>query len=169
MKQVLINTYNFNLQYARELVVDVEDSLMTQSPSPGLENHPAFTLGHLCSAAALTSKYLGGPYEFDPEWERIFKRRGPGDPRMPESNSALYPSRNQLLEELTQQHKRVEALILDMEDARFSEPAKWRYSDHMPTLGDLLYFMCITHEAMHLGQLAGWRRAMGLPSALARL
>ena len=61
---------------------------MAFSPGVGFENHPAFTLGHLISAAALTSKYLGGPYEFKPEWEELFKRKGPGDPRKPETNAA---------------------------------------------------------------------------------
>ena len=73
LKKILIDSYQFNLEYAKKLVMDVEESQMTQSPHPGLENHPAFTLGHLCSAAALTSKYLGGPYNFPPEWEKLFR------------------------------------------------------------------------------------------------
>ena len=169
MKNTLINTYEFNLRYAKELVEDVEDNLMTQSPSLGLENHPAFTLGHLVSAAALTSKYLGGPYHFNSEWELLLRRKGPGDPRTPDTNVALYPSKDQLLSELTDQHSLVEGLILDLDEARFDETTKWRFQKYMPTLGDLLLFMCITHESMHLGQLAGWRRAMGLPSALVKL
>ena len=169
MKQKIINTYNFNLLYAIELVQDVDEKLMTQSPSPGLENHPAFTLGHLVSAAALTSKYLGGPYILNSDWEQLFKRNGPGDPRRPDPNPELYPLKEQLISELTNQHKLVEEQILNLADARFDEPVKWRYQAIMPTLGELLFFMCITHESMHLGQLAGWRRAMDLPSALARL
>lgn len=169
MKNILINAYRFNLQYAFELVDDIDDNLMTISPGKGLENHAAFTLGHLISAAALTSKYLGGPYEFDPEWEALFRRKGPGDPRMPESNKNAYPSKTQLLNELSRQHQLVEKLIVDLDEKRLAESAQWRFSKHMPLLGDLLYFMCITHESMHLGQLAGWRRALGLPSALAKL
>lgn len=169
MKDYLIRSYHFNLQYANELVSDVEDKLMTHSPGNGFENHPSFTLGHLISAAALTSKYLGGPYEFDPEWEKLFRRKGPGDPRMPDSNNDLYPGKVELLNELTKQHKLVEGLISSLEESRFSEPTKWRFDKFMPTLGDLLWFMCVSHETMHLGQLAAWRRAMNLPSALGRL
>ena len=169
MKQILLNSYAFNLKYANALVADVEDKWMTHSPAKGIENHPAFTLGHLASAGALTVKYLGGSYDFDQDWERIFKRNGPGDPRLPEPNSDVYPSKEDLLRELAKQHQKVEELITSLQDDRFDHPAKWRYTSHMPTLGDLLYFMCITHEAMHLGQLACWRRAMNLPSALAKL
>ena len=169
MKLILINSYNFNLQYANKLVADVEENLMTRSPAKGLENHPAFTLGHLTSAAALTSKYLGGPYNFDPEWENLFRRKGPGDPRTPDTNIDLYPTKNLLLDELKRQHRLVEQLISALDENRFNEPAIWRFNEYMPTLGHLLHFMCITHESMHLGQLAAWRRAMGLPSALAQL
>ena len=169
MKDILLNLYAFNLKYAQQLVEDVEDELMTKKPAQGLENHPAFTLGHLASAGALMSKYLGGPYEFDDEWEEIFRRRGPGDPRQPDEERGLYPDKETILRALTKQHELVEKLIRGLDETRFSEPARWRFDSHMSTLGDLLFFTCVTHECMHLGQLASWRRAMGLPSALAKL
>jgi hypothetical protein len=169
MKVTLINLYNFNLLYAKELVRDVEDNSMAVSPGNGLENHPAFTLGHLISAAAMTSEELGGPYEFNTEWEELFRRNGPGDPRKPATGSDLYPHKDELLSELTRQHEIVAKLIRGLDDERFTEPAEWRFDKYFPTFGDLIYFMCITHEAMHLSQLASWRRAMGLPSALAKL
>jgi len=169
MKTHLLNTYAFNLRYANVLVEDLEEALMTQSPTKGLENHPAFTIGHLVSAAALTSKYLGGPYDLPPDWENLFRRQGPGDPRLPELDSSLYPEKEDLLKALADHHERVEKLILNLEEEAFMKPTKWRYTEHLPTMGGLLFFMCITHESMHLGQLAGWRRAMELPSALAKL
>lgn len=169
MKTFLLNSYAFNLRYAKTLVEDVGDNLMTHSPAQGLENHPAFTIGHLVTAAALTVKYLGGPYEIPTAWENLFRRTGPGDPRLPDPDSARYPQKEVLLRALIEQHKRVEKLILSLEDEKLIKPTKWRFAEHLPTLGDLLYFMCISHESMHLGQLAGWRRAMGLPSALAQL
>ena len=169
MKETILHSYDFNLRYAKELVADIEEEMMTHSPVKGLENHPAFTLGHLISGAALTSKYLGGPYTMDPQWEALFRRKGPGDPRKPNPNAALYPSKAALLAALSHQHQLVEGLIRELHEARLQEAASWRYEQYFPTLGELLHFMCITHEAMHLGQLAGWRRAMDLPSALARL
>ena len=169
MKAQLLHNYAFNLRYAHALVIDVDHETMTQAPHQGLENHPAFTLGHLVSGAALTVKYLGGAYDLDPAWEQTFKRKGPGDPRLPDANAAAYPSKNELLAELARQHARVEAHIRELDEAQWNAPAKWRFHSDMPTLGDLLIFMCLTHESMHLGQLAAWRRAMGLPSALATL
>ena len=34
-----------------------------------------------------------------------------------------------------------------------------------PTLGDYTAFVMTTHEGSHIGQIAAWRRAMGLGSA----
>jgi transposase len=48
-------------------------------------------------------------------------------------------------------------------------PLAWRYSEALPTLGDATLFLGISHEAMHLGQLAAWRRVKGLFSVLASL
>jgi len=169
MKEILIRSYRFNLKYAYELVADLDDTMMSNSPGKGFENHPAFTLGHLVTAASLTVKYLGGPYALRPGWEELFRRKGPGDPKLPDSNSDLYPKKEELLEELSKQHQLVEELIMNLDEKRFKEPAEWRFNDHMPTMGDLLFFMCISHENMHLGQLAAWRRAMEMPSALINL
>lgn len=169
MKNYLLASYRFNLRYANFLVVDLPDEWMTRTPARGLENHPAFTLGHLASGAAMTAKYLGGAYEFSQEWESLFKRNGPGDPTLPNPDTSKYPAKKELLKALTTQHQRVENLILDLCEQQFLEPAKWRFKQYFPTLGDLLFFMCITHESMHLGQLAAWRRALGLPSALGQL
>ena len=36
---------------------------------------------------------------------------------------------------------------------------------HFPTIGDMVVFLMTSHEMDHLGQLAAWRRAMGLGPA----
>jgi len=168
MKTTLLKSYAFNLSYAKKLVEGVDEKMMTTSGGPGLENHAAFTLGHLVSAASLTVKYLGGTYQMPENWDELFRRKGPGDPRKP-IESDFYPSKEVLLSELAFLHGQVEQLLLEFPEDELAQPAKWRLSEYMSTKGDLIYFMCISHESMHLGQLAGWRRAMGLPSALAKL
>lgn len=169
IKNVIINAYDFNLLYAKQLVSDLNQEQMTTSPSSGLENHPAFTIGHLVTGSALTYKYLGGEYEVKEGWDKLFRRNGPGDPTLPESDLILYPSKKELLEELETKHNLVKDKILKIKESELSKNVDWRYKNHLPKLKDLLNFMCVTHESMHLGQLAGWRRAMGLDSALAKL
>jgi hypothetical protein len=51
--EYIIKQYHFNLEYARALVQDLTNDQMTVIPTNGLENHPAFTLGHLISGSAL--------------------------------------------------------------------------------------------------------------------
>jgi hypothetical protein len=167
--QSIINQYDFNLAYAKELVKDVSETQMCVQPAKGLVNHPAFTLGHLVTGSALTVKYLGSTFEIPEGWEALFLRKGPGDPRYPETDQSLFPSKEELLSELEKQHNKVKTLLLNTDQATLLTEKKWRYSNFMPLLIDCVNFMCTTHEAMHLGQLAAWRRAMDLTSVLKKL
>lgn len=165
----IIPQYDFNLAYARVLVEDVEPGQMTHIPSNGLVNHPAFTLGHLVSGSALLVEDLGGVFKMPQGWDDLFLRKGPGDPRYPDPDASKYPSREDLIQELAHQHEEVKTRMRNVSQEDWAAPFKWRFSSFMPTLFDMVAFMCINHEAMHLGQLAAWRREMGMPSALATL
>ena len=134
-----------------------------------LENHPAFTIGHLISGCADLAQDLGEAFEMPDDWAELFVRRGPGDPRMPDLAKSKYPAKKLLIAELENQHNQVKQLISGLKESELNEPLPWRFSNFMPTLGDVVTFMCINHEAMHLGQLAAWRRSMGLTSALAQV
>lgn len=165
----IINQYDFNLLYAKKLVEDVNDDQMTIMPSIGLENHPAWTIGHLVSGSALIAEDLGAKFEMPDNWADLFLRNGPGDPRKPDPDKSKYPSKELLLNELEHQHKKVKELLKKIDADKLNENTKWRFGDYMRTLLDVIHFMCINHEASHLGQLAAWRRAMNLPSALGAL
>ena len=165
----LLRAYRFNLMYAENLVSDLDSNQMYQSFGNGLENSPAFTLGHLSTASALILKYLGAEYPFDATWDEQFRRKGPGDPRRPELDPGTGPSKEVLVTKLQQSHADVETILKGLPTVRFSEPVEWRFDRFFPTLSDLLTFMCISHEAMHLAQVAAWRRAAGLESSLGRL
>jgi hypothetical protein len=167
--EYIIKQYDFNLEYARALVQDLTNDQMTIIPSNGLENHPAFTLGHLVSGSAILAEDLGGEFEMPDKWADLFLRKGPGDPRKPDPDKGKYPSKELLLGELEDQHNKVKKLLNSLDKKKLSENIQWRFSSYMPTLLDIIVFMCINHEAMHLGQLAAWRRAMGLNSALGTL
>ena len=167
--EYIIKQYDFNLEYARTLVQDLKNDQMTIIPSRGLENHPAFTLGHLVSGSAILAEDLGGEFEMPDKWADLFLRKGPGDPRKPDPDKNKYPSKELLLRKLEDQHNRVKNLLNNLDKEKLSENFKWRFSSYMPALLDIIVFMCINHEAMHLGQLAAWRRAMGLNSALGTL
>ncbi len=166
MLESVLNEYAFNLDYAGLLVADVPDELMCRSGGAGHENHPAFTLGHLVIGSAIAAEILGLERGVPDGWAELFERQGPTDRRLPPDDPGLYPPKGELLEELGRQHKRVAAAIKAADAATLDRPHEWRMDRWMPNVAGVLTFLCTAHEAMHIGQLAAWRRAMGLPSAL---
>ncbi len=169
IKELILKQYHFNLKFAEQLVVDIPQGLMSKRAGDGLENHPSFTLGHLVTVSAMTAEDLGGNYEVPEGWKNLFQRKGPGDPRMPELDSLLYPSKENLLDELKKQHLKVAEALKSVDDEFLLNSCKWRFEKFFPTILDLVIFMCISHESMHLSQVSAWRRAIGLSSALAAL
>ena len=165
----IIAQYDFNLRWANILVEDLNGDQMTISPYTGFENHPAFTLGHLITGSAMMAEDLGGTFHVPNGWKELFIRKGPGDPTLPTTDAKAYPEKNILLDELHKQHEIVKELLLLSDENKFNEKIKWRFNTYLPTLLDLVMFMCLSHESMHLGQLSAWRRAMKLPSALSKL
>ncbi|MHC4959188.1 MAG: DinB family protein [Planctomycetota bacterium] len=165
----ILAAFAWNLRYAAELVADLTDADWCEPAGPGLENHPAWTLGHLVSGADLLAEDLGLARDMPAGWRELFERRGPGDPRLPEPDAAAYPKIADVLAELRRQHARIEQQWRSLPDETLAAPLEWRFDGDFPTTGATALFMAVTHEALHLGQLAAWRRARGLPSALARL
>ncbi|CAN5185461.1 DinB family protein [soil metagenome] len=165
----IIHQLDFNLAYAKKLVEGIPENLLTKRPNDGLENHPAWTIGHLATAYANLMNNLTGEFILADGYKELFLRTGPGDPRLPESDSSAYPAMENLISELTAQHERLVHHLLQMDEKKLKEKFEWRFSSFFPTYYDRIMFLCVNHYAMHLGQLAAWRRAMGFTSALAEL
>lgn len=165
----IINQLNFNFAYAKQLVADVSEEQMTYKPSAGLDNHPAFTLGHLTTAYANLMNNLTGEFVLAPGFKENFLRTGPGDPALPNADASVYPSKAELLAEMQSQHNRLVNYLRNIDPAKLDAPFEWRFSSFFPTYGNRIMFLCVNHYAMHLGQLAAWRRAMKMDSALAKL
>lgn len=165
----LRNQLEFHFAYAMDLVVDIEPADFCHTPAKGLENHPCFTIGHIITAYGLTTRSLGGAYTVKDEWDELFRRNGPGDPRYPVNETERYPGKQELLDELKAQHQLLLEQLETVSVERLNKKVEWRFTTYFPQLRDMLYFMCVSHYAMHISQLACWRRAMNLPSSLARL
>lgn len=145
--------YAWNLRYAEALVADLSAEQWTSAAGPGLENHPAWTLGHLVTGANLLAQGLGLADDLPDGWSELFLRRGPGDPRRPEADPDAYPSGEALLAELRRQHERVDRAWRDLPAEAWEEETTWAFARDLPTRGDVTLFMAATHEALHLGQL----------------
>ena len=157
MQEHLIFTYRFNLGHIRSLVKDLTAEQMVAQPH-GVVNHPAWTLKHLASSANYVAKTLGLDSTFPPDWEAT-----PTVDGLPSGDASQYPSKEALLAELSAQHERVAEALAGADPALFArEFPEEGMRKYFPRIGDALGYMLTAHEATHIGQLAAWRRAMGL-------
>ena len=153
--------YGFNLGFAERLVKDLSTEQMTAQPG-GVINHPAWSLGHLVVASDNLAQLLGLQSNMPDGWSETFKTGGE-----PSGDPADYPSKEEILEELKQQHARNTEAVKNFDASRFADPhpdeGRRKY---FPPRGDQIVFMMTSHEMDHLGQIAAWRRAMDLGAAI---
>ena len=99
---------------------------------------------------------------FPDGWAEAFKAGTPPNPDV-----AANPSKEELLRELTAVHERISAALptLDAGQLEAEHPHEGA-RQYFPTVGDHLMYSMTAHEMDHLGQLAAWRRALGLEPAI---
>ncbi len=162
MLRHLLFAYQFNLDRSRVMVKDLSDEQMVWQPH-GVVNHPAWILGHLALSSDGLARRFGLASTLPSGWADTF---GPGG--LPSGSAADFPGRDRLLDELASQHARVAEAVTGADAAIFDTPPSFpdeRRRRTFPTLGDYAAFVMVVHEASHIGQIAAWRRAMGLGSA----
>jgi uncharacterized damage-inducible protein DinB len=160
MLQHVLHAYKMNLAFAKRLVGDVPADQMCAQPH-GIVNHPAWSLGHLVVAADHVGQALGLSADLPAGWEDKWK---PGS--TPSPDTGLYPGKDDLLRVMEQQHARVAQALSDADQAALAQPlANEQMRKYFPTVGDFAIFLMTSHEMDHLGQIAAWRRAMGLGPA----
>lgn len=160
MLQHVVFTYGFNLNTAKRLVGDLTAEQMCQQAS-GVVNHPAWSLGHLAGASAMLLKTLGHDATLPEGWDDVFKTGG-----IPSGDASIFPSKDELIAALESLHERVAAAVETVAPATLAAPHPHEgMRKYFPTVGDMVVFLMTSHEMDHLGQLAAWRRAMGLGPA----
>ena len=160
MKQHVSYLYGFNLGFAERLVQDVTAEQMVQQPG-GVINHPAWALGHLANSANSLAQVLGLESDAPAGWDKTFATGG-----TPSNDPSAYPSKEEILAELKKQHTRNTAAFDNIDPAELAKPNPNEAArKYFPTVGDVVVFLMTGHEMDHLGQVAAWRRAMGLGSA----
>ena len=159
MIQHLLFVYDMNLKRAERLVDDLTDEQMVAQPS-GVINHPAWTLGHLGATSDALAGMLGLPSTFPDAWREACRMGS-----IPSGDAADYPGKVELLEELRGQHERVSEAMAAVDAERLQQPTPPRLRERFPTIGDFAAALMTMHEGHHLGQVAAWRRALGLGAA----
>ena len=88
----------------------------------------------------------------------VFKTGG-----IPSGDPSLFPSKEALLATLESLHERVAKAVAAADSATLAAPHPNEGTrKFFPTVGDMIVFLMTAHEMDHMGQLAAWRRAMGL-------
>lgn len=161
MRQSVLNTFAFDLNYLKMLVGDIPDDQMCDQPS-ALENHPAWSIGHLSAGCQFCIRLLGGEPSLPEGWAELFGRGS-----KPSPDASKYPTKTELLAELERSHQQVTELVAAVDDAKLAkETPDPDFKQVAPTLSDAVVFILINHTATHLGQIAMWRRAKGLDPVL---
>ena len=160
MIQHLLFAYEMNLKRAVQIVDDIAEEQMAAQPS-GVVNHPAWTLGHLAATSNSLAGMHGLPSTFPEEWRESFQMGG-----IPSGIASDYPSKAELVAQLRAQHERVAQAVAAADAEQLGRPSpNPRLRERFPTVGDFTAALMTNHEAAHIGQLAAWRRAMGLGPA----
>ena len=162
--QILFDVFRFQRAYLSMLVDDIPDERMTQQPG-GVSNHPAWQIGHLAGTLDNACAMMGGTKTLEESWGM---RYGMGS--KPTAERGAYPSRAELLKVLDDRRAAFTLLLERAPAERLNAPNPVaRVVDRMPTVGHMVRFLMLSHESMHLGQLASWRKAAGMPEALSKL
>jgi hypothetical protein len=155
--------YGLMLGLCKMQTGDVDDARLADLPAPGV-NHPAWILTHLAICTDIAARLLGQPTRCPKEWHQ---RCGPGSTLTAERN--FYASKRELLAALEAGHACVsEAAGRATEDVMLRPHGVELafVKNTFPTVGDLVAHLMTTHTGFHLGQLAIWRRMVGLPNVL---
>lgn len=157
--------YRFNQQYCQLLLKDIAEDQWNTQPYPGA-NTPTWILGHLATVGHNILSMLGQKGILDEDWNPYFGFDSP-IPSVDDENFEQIPKPAVILEAYGMAHDRLMSEIPKVADEAFAKPNPHQaLATSFPTTGDLLSFILTMHEAMHLGQLSAWRRAMGMPPAL---
>ncbi|MHB8902596.1 MAG: DinB family protein [Thermoguttaceae bacterium] len=157
MRHAVLRNYAFDLEYLRLLLADIPEDQMCDQP-PGLHNHPAWTVGHLCVGAQFANSLLGQETVLPEGWTRLFARGS-----KPVADRSVYPDKARLLAEFERCHKEVSRTVATIDEAKLAqETPNPDFRQVAPTLSDVVVFVLVNHTATHLGQIAMWRRAKGL-------
>lgn len=160
-RHTLLQLADFQSRYLSALLRGIDDGDLTQQPGR-IVNHPAWQLGHLAHVADAGVRLLGGESRVDGEWSHRFQ---PGS--TPTADRADYPSKAELVAFLEDRRDTFVRQLSRVGDDELARPhAIEAFRDTFTTLWEVVNFLMLTHESTHLGQLAAWRRAHGLPGAL---
>lgn len=154
----VLHSFAYALDYLRELVADVGAADMVAQPN-GIMNHAAWVIGHLTFSCQELGAVVGLAPWLPEDWAGRF---GPGS--VPIGELSAYETKEQALARLRDAQSRIADAVARLDDARLDAPfPDPSYRTVFPTVRHALTQVLVGHTANHVGQLALWRKALGLP------
>ena len=154
----VLHSFSYALGYLREQVEDLPPDDIVCQPA-GVANHPAWTIGHLVFISQAIGEVAGLKPWLDEGWINAF---GPGS--RPTEEADAYPSKRDLFSALADAETRLKAAFCELGESALDEPfPDADYLEVFPTVRHALSQVLVGHTSFHVGQIAVWRRAMGLP------
>ena|GEM_PF-337462 len=153
----VIHSFVYGLDFLRDQVSDVDPADMVAQPE-AIANHPSWVIGHLTFACQLLGGVIGISPWLPENWEERF---GPGS--QPVADAALYETKDEALAILDDASSRIIRAIEALDGSQLDQPFPVpTYLEVFPTIRHSLTQVLVGHTAFHVGQLAVWRKAMGL-------
>lgn len=153
----LLFSYRWGVDTFAKLVGDVPDADFAAQPIEGI-NHPAWLLGHVGTYHEVIVALLRGE-PFDNPWDAPC-----GKNSSPVADRSAYPSKEQILRRHHAGAAEAYAAIESSPAEAWTKPLEHpSWGKQFETVAPAVVFLATTHQALHLGQLSGWRRAMNLP------
>src|SRR5437762_1503409 len=157
MLETIIDVCEFNARSLESNVVDIPAEKMCHQP-PALPNHPAWHVGHLTQVRVFIAQLLGAPVDVPESWPKLFQ---PGTE--PTADASKYPEKDELISTFKRTHRATMDAMRAAGPDKLTEPhGSKALSAIGPTIGHAVAFLIASHDWFHIGQLADWRRAMGM-------
>jgi hypothetical protein len=157
-RQQVLEAFGVNLLYGRELLMATPEEQFANVPIANM-NHPAWIAGHITLPHRRVAKELGAQVDIPEGWVELFGRGS-----QPQCDPGAYPPKAELIRAFMEGHEQLAAVYATATPAQLAAPnVRWKPT-RISTVGAMAIHAMTTHEALHLGQLSAWRRAMGLPT-----
>ena len=160
MKNAILRSFAYNLHYAHRLLGDIPDGRMSEQPFPAM-NHPTWIIGHLADTCDLMADWLEIARICPSGWNVLFDNQSE-----PLADRSIYPDKAELIGVLERGHEAISSAFQTASQDVLEKPMpKECMRSLFPTVLDGVAFEMTDHEAIHLGQLSAWRRAVGMGRA----
>ena len=143
-------------RYAHAVLDDIPAADFALPAGP-VRHHPAWVVGHIAITYDSALEAIGEAPRYQRQW---FALCGFGtDP----AAGGEWPSRDELMAALDDQHDRFAEAVGKMDPALLSAAVPdERLRAYFPSIAALLMGCCGSHEGIHLGQVSIWREARGM-------